>query len=341
MVKLRQVERVEEFIDLNGFSTEDLFNRSGAVLVKKGRSVPTNIYKMPIFCYQKESDRVVVEYYKKTVTVGEVDPQFSQIGDTSESSSPVISEQATKRYYELKEKLERVFDSSSTSISTYQNAIEILDETFKEPREELIRALWLLRATDFYTCDHSLSVYLLFLEALDVFKKYNMDDRFFSSFKSNSAKVNFDIGNLKRYAMGALLHDLGKLHIDEGIVHKHSSLTIGELDIIRLHPYYGVRTLKMLGVDDPQILDIVANHHYNYKVNDVSQSPLAQICNIVDIYDACRSRRSYKDAFSWEKTLGILNEEYKKSGWDSFIYEIVVSQVLVVMECRLQELEVV
>ena len=331
MVDLKQVENVAQFIDDSGLATLDLYNSSGAMLVPKGHLAHDSIYRIAVYIYQEEDLTRPCNSYINLVPKKEA-RKISVFSDFISSEDELL-------YVSIKSRLELIFNSESTSRRTFQNAISIIDDTFKSQRGGLIKALWLLRSSDKYTCDHSLSVYLLFLEALDSFKVFSNDNRFFDSLKNVGSKVNFNDSNLKRYAIGALLHDLGKSHIDDAIVHKLSSLTLGELDIIRLHPYYGMRVLKSIGVEDSEILDIVGNHHYNYKVNDDTQSPLAQICNIVDIYDACRSPRSYKEPFSWEKTLSILNSEFEKSGWDPFIFEVVVTNTLAKNEELLAFLE--
>ena len=45
-------------------------------------------------------------------------------------------------------------------------------------------------------------------------------------------------------------------------------------------------------------------------------SPLTRIVTIVDIYDALRSRRTYKEAFSIDVSFKIMWEEAEKGWWD-------------------------
>ena len=59
------------------------------------------------------------------------------------------------------------------------------------------------------------------------------------------------------------------------------------------------------------------------------------ICNIIDIYDACRSERCYKNSLSYETTLTILNKEYKKYNWNKFIYNIILKDTLPKFEAAL------
>lgn len=341
-----QIENVREYITEKGDAVSDLLNSSGAILVKQGKPVPENIFRMPVYCHSQERQRISLDTPAAEWPASPFIQAIRIPATTEEEERPrfnylPLDEEVVLHYQTIKGRLRQIFSDEPISMKSYRLAVEIIDETFSTPREGLIRALWLLRSSDRYTCDHSFSVYLLFLEAIDDLRAHRMEDAFYDSLKSLSGKVNFNSTNLKRYAMGALLHDYGKLSIEERIVNKDSALTLGELDLIRLHPYYGVRALKLIGVQDAEILDIVGNHHHNYRVDDVSQSPLAQICNIVDIYDACRAGRSYKDGFPFERTLEVLEQERQRSGWDPFIYRILVSETLVRMENRLTEISAV
>ncbi len=112
----------------------------------------------------------------------------------------------------------------------------------------------------------------------------------------------------------AQMHDVGKIHIHPDILRKNGPLTAEEFGEIRKHPYYGA---KILG--DEQRLKMAKNialtHH---EKNDGSGYPdglkgdeipvEGKIVAIADIYDALRNPRSYKPAFSHEKTVDIITK---------------------------------
>ena len=110
----------------------------------------------------------------------------------------------------------------------------------------------------------------------------------------------------------APLHDIGKLFIPKEILTKSGSLTPEEWDLMKTHT---AQAQKILGGDKKfQIaLNIAKYHHekydgkgYPYGLSNDHIPIEAQIVALVDVYDALRSKRSYKAAFSHEDTLNII-----------------------------------
>lgn len=328
MKELTRIENIIDYIDDDKLALDDLRNAQEAVLVFKGNKVFPGIYKMAVFV--------------QTLMVRK---EYLALNDAQESVSPspspkkdlFISEEYIFKYWSIKKKFKDVFDSPYLTLESYRILEELVEELFLSKRDELIRAIWILRNNDDCVYNHSISVSLFYLEALSDLKKHSHEVDFFNSIKNMGEKIHFNSASLKRYAMGALLHDYGKTSIEDSILNKPDPLTKGEFDLIRLHPYYGIRALKAIGVSSPDILDIVGNHHFHYRVNSSPQSPAAQICNIIDIYDACRFNRSYKKGFSFEKTQEILRKESLHTGWDSFIFKVIYNETLVRLEDRIQE----
>ncbi|WGS65697.1 HD domain-containing phosphohydrolase [Marinitoga aeolica] len=110
----------------------------------------------------------------------------------------------------------------------------------------------------------------------------------------------------------APLHDIGKIFVPLEILNKKTRLTDEEFEIMKKHTIYAE---KLLG-DDPYFetaLKIALYHHEKYNGGGYpfnlkgDQIPIeAQIVSLVDVYDALRSNRPYKKAFSHEKTLKII-----------------------------------
>jgi putative two-component system response regulator len=121
---------------------------------------------------------------------------------------------------------------------------------------------------------------------------------------------------------GGILHDIGKLGIPDSILQKEGPLDVNEWEIMRKHPVIGCEIcLKLKGMKD--ILPIIRHHHERMDGTGypdglkASQIPVAiRIVNVVDIYDALTTRRSYKEAFPAAKAFRILWEEVDRGWWD-------------------------
>ena len=123
------------------------------------------------------------------------------------------------------------------------------------------------------------------------------------------------IANIRR---GALLHDIGKMGIPDSILHKPGKLTDDEWEIMRQHPVYAYNCLSSITFLEPA-LDIPHFHHEKWDGNGYPQGlkgeeiPLAaRIFAIVDVWDALRSDRPYRKAWSDEKILNHINEQSGK-----------------------------
>ena len=108
---------------------------------------------------------------------------------------------------------------------------------------------------------------------------------------------------------GALLHDIGKLGIPDGILLKPGKLTKEEWVIMRQHPQYAYDMLSPISYLNPA-LDIPYCHHEKWDGSGYprelsgEQIPLAaRLFAVVDVWDALRSDRPYRQAWSEEKVL--------------------------------------
>lgn len=114
----------------------------------------------------------------------------------------------------------------------------------------------------------------------------------------------------------APIHDIGKVGIPDEILLKPGNLTPEEAEIMRSHTTIGA---KILDGSDSSFLkmarDIAQSHHerwsgkgYPYGLSGEEIPLSCRIMNIVDQYDALRSRRPFKSSFSHKKTYEIITE---------------------------------
>ena len=118
--------------------------------------------------------------------------------------------------------------------------------------------------------------------------------------------------NIRR---GALLHDIGKMGVPDAILQKTGKLTEEEWEIMRQHPVYAYQWLSGIEYLRPA-LDIPHYHHEKWDGSGYPSGlkeqriPLsARIFAIVDVWDALRSDRPYRKAWSREKTLAHIQSE--------------------------------
>lgn len=325
--KLEHIEHVTDFIDEEKKAKCDLFNSEGALLSVKGSIPREKIFHVAVYTYQD-----VYKEYQITKSAGNikaVQPEEEQLNIKKEQLKKSLGQQTVHAYEQAIKAANTIIDGTPITDKKLAAANELVSETLNQDRLKLHSCISELRTIDSYTYDHSFSVSLLMAQALEDFRPYQDRDEYWKNFKTISGKVNFSKNGMQRYCVGALLHDFGKTMIPKPILHKSGTLTVEEFAVMRKHPFMGTEALHKAGVNDPQVMEIVGNHHASYLTyKERGQSALALICNIVDIYDACRSKRVYKESFGIEMTMDILRDEYNKWTWNPFIFNVIVNQTL-------------
>lgn len=128
-------------------------------------------------------------------------------------------------------------------------------------------------------------------------------------------ELGFSDEELSDIAVGGLLHDLGKLEIDERILTKPSRLDEMELREIRKHPGAGFSQLASREDLNQGQLMMVYQHHERldgsgYPVGCLENEihPWAKLCAIVDVFEALTSVRPYRQPMQHATALAVLNK---------------------------------
>lgn len=107
--------------------------------------------------------------------------------------------------------------------------------------------------------------------------------------------------DLDRLALAGVLHDVGKIHMDPGILGKPGPLDPSERDLMERHPELGfAMTRNRL---DPKIAEAILYHHerfdgtgYPFGLAAGAIPMLSRIVLVADAFDAMTSKRAYQPA---------------------------------------------
>ena len=155
-----------------------------------------------------------------------------------------------------------------------------------------------IEAKDEYTCGHSQRV-----------------EEYASRIAEEMHLSHSRIENLR---VAALLHDVGKIGIDESILNKPAKLTSDERKQIEKHPQISIDILKEVNL--PQVVfQVILHHHERYDGRGYpsgmggSALPIeVYILGVADTYDAITSTRPYSYASSPERAKEIILSESGK-----------------------------
>lgn len=183
------------------------------------------------------------------------------------------------------------FNLMASDIEEY---IERLKEAAEENRELFIGSIRMLSAAidekDPYTRGHSGRV-----------AKY-------STLIAQEMRLSPD--ELDKLKIAALLHDVGKIGVDDRVLKKPGSLTPEEFDIMKTHTTRGANIMRPVSQLKDMLPGIELHHEhmdgrgYPYGLSGPQIPVMARIIAVADTLDAMTTNRPYQSAMDLEYALG-------------------------------------
>lgn len=185
-----------------------------------------------------------------------------------------------------------------TEDQKYQSNTVRKEEIYSEYAPTIFALTAAIDTKDHYTFSHSKNV------------------AYYSTELARAFSLNEDTVEIIREA--ALLHDVGKIGISEQILNKPGRLTQEQYEVMKGHVENSIGIIRHLPSLN-YVIPAVIGHHERYDGKGYPRRiagediPLsARILCIADSFDAIISKRSYKEAYSIEYALEILDQEAGK-----------------------------
>ncbi|GEM_PF-2527823 len=270
----------------------------------------------------------------------ETDPTLKELGFTLKDKCSRLRQEETK--YSDDGILNSVHPLSSLmNISFYADVIKEAPELQIDFKDSLAKIATtfnrvFINLKDHENANHQISELLVenfFLVARTLALAIEARDPYTGGHSDRVFRISAEIGrrcNLSPLEQmylegGALLHDVGKIAIRDGVLLKPGPLTDMEYKEMQLHTIFGAQIVKRLSCLQGCV-DVVLLHHeridgygypYGLKGNEI---PLAaRITSVVDAYDAMTTNRIYRKALSHEQGI----EEIIRNSGTQFDSEIV------------------
>jgi HD-GYP domain-containing protein (c-di-GMP phosphodiesterase class II) len=192
-------------------------------------------------------------------------------------------------------------------LALYRSAESILDEVIDA---ETLNGLSELKRHDEYTFEHSIdvAVYGTML----------------------GQRLDMRRSELRELAIGCLLHDIGKIHIDPRIITKPGPLTPTEFDQIKQHPLLGYAMVREMPTETSRPAHIVLQHHERQDgsgyphglvgTNRIARTErerfdarrillLTELTSVADMYGALASDRPYRATLPPDQIIALLRSD--------------------------------
>jgi len=173
------------------------------------------------------------------------------------------------------------------------------------------------------------------ISQLKVFDEYTFSHTINVSTMSSAIGITLGMEEdaLKELALGALMHDIGKMLVPKEILNKPGKLNDEEKTVMHGHSLLGYKYLKENTDFSDRIAKVALDHQENY---DGSGYPnglkgkeielYAQIASIADVFDALTSNRVYKSAMSTDQAVDIMMAE-AQARFNPYIFDKFVKLV--------------
>jgi len=188
-----------------------------------------------------------------------------------------------------------------------QRQYQEMQNMFEGTIQSLVSAL---DAKDAYTCGHSSRVADLAVEL--------------------ATRLGFDEDGIARIRMAGILHDIGKIGVEDSVLRKPGRLTDEEFEKIKAHPVLGFEILQ--GIRQfSHILPAVRHHHESWDgsgypdgLSGVDIPRDAQVLAVADAFDAMTSDRPYRSGMPLPKVISIF-QGGRGTQWAADVVDVLLS----------------
>ena len=147
----------------------------------------------------------------------------------------------------------------------------------------------------------------------------------------------------KALYLTGLVHDIGKLHTPEDILHKPGKLNESEYLCIQRHSTDSRYTLQMM-FGESAVCDWAANHHerldgsgYPRGLQGSEIDLPSRIIAVADVFQALTQARPYRGRMSLEEVMQIMSHEVSCGRLDSKVFDVLVKNEKEYYELSIQE----
>lgn len=125
------------------------------------------------------------------------------------------------------------------------------------------------------------------------------------------------------------MHDIGKIAINDSILHKRGKLTLEEYEIMKNHANIGYELLNNSNIEILRVASIISHEHHErwdgkgYPRGLIGENIhiYGRITAIADVFDALSTSRAYKEAWELDDILNLFRKE-RGNHFDPYLIDL-------------------
>jgi putative nucleotidyltransferase with HDIG domain len=246
--------------------------------------------------------RGLISQRLRSTTVRNLDSIFDLMSEATKGTRDAAAEEGAHVLAEIPAKLGSAVERQIARLEA--DVEHLLDEVFDAQIFEGVAAL---KSHDNYTFEHSVDV----------------------AFYGVMLGRKLALGNeyLKDLALGCLLHDIGKMYVDERVLNKPGKLSASEFKQVMRHTVLGFQLVRQMPISSPRPAHVALQHHEHQSGNGypnrltgtnlLARTPrerfdasrmmlLSELTAVADVCSALSSDRPHRPALPAAEVLAVL-----------------------------------
>jgi putative nucleotidyltransferase with HDIG domain len=238
----------------------------------------------------------------RSKTVRNLDSMYELMTAATRPARDQAAEEGAHVLSEIPVKMESVVEKQIKRLEA--DVEQLLDEALEA---HILDGVASLKSHDNYTFEHSVDVAFY---GVMLGRRLALDDSY-----------------LKDLALGCLLHDIGKMYVDQRVLNKPGKLSTVEYKQIMRHTVLGFQLMRQMPISSPRPAHVALSHHEHQDgegypnhltgSNRLFRTPrerfdttrinlLAELAAVADVCSALSSDRPYRSALPSAEVLGTL-----------------------------------
>lgn len=273
-------------IELGHKIAEPIFTRDGHLLLNKG-----TIVSYEILSKLKKHN---INYYQTLNDITKANQPEALVDEETMTTSVTVVKSVFDEVMSSKDKGVK----SSIPEDHINMVVEIINSLMDVlyGSEDLLYTVTELIKSDDYTYRHSVNVTILSI--------------------LTAKSMHYSEAEIREIALGALLHDIGKALVTDGLIQKQEKLNDEETIEIKKHPQLGYDLIKDMDSLPNSVKNIVYLHHekldgsgYPNGVGGLEIPKYVRLVTVCDMYDAMTTNRIYRKKMPIYTALEILMKD--------------------------------